>query len=193
MPKRGYPFADAAPLQLKVRVGQKELSRGVCAERYSQEIFEKTKQLLFHGAQACRNYVWGEGCAIVHLPESPKPGPTGAARAVRGQMLIGSDGRLIRSRSQAPEADPSGATAIACSSCVRAADGKVVCGQCERALCGQCVRTCWGCGAVACALCGLIDLVSWSSQLQHFLTDLLPALFPVNDSLPLKVFGEIAV
>ncbi|KAM4830596.1 apoptosis regulatory protein Siva [Urocitellus parryii] len=157
MPKRGCPFADAAPLQLKVRVGRKELSHGVCAERYSREIFEKTKQLLFHGAQACRNYVWGEGCALVHLPESPKPGPTGVPRAVRGQMLIGPDGRLIRSRAQAPEADLSGATAIACSSCVRAADGKVVCSQCERALCGQCVRTCWGCGAVACALCGLVD------------------------------------
>uniref|UniRef100_A0A8C9QKF4 SIVA1 apoptosis inducing factor n=1 Tax=Spermophilus dauricus TaxID=99837 RepID=A0A8C9QKF4_SPEDA len=114
---------------------------------------EKTKQLLFHGAQACRNYVWGEGCAIVHLPESPKPGPTGVPRAVRGQMLIGPDGRLIRSRAQAPEDSP----AIACSSCVRAADGKVVCSQCERALCGQCVRTCWGCGAVACALCGLVE------------------------------------
>ncbi|XP_048655419.1 apoptosis regulatory protein Siva [Marmota marmota marmota] len=130
----------------------------VCAHHYpGKSSPEKTKQLLFHGAQACRNYVWGEGCAIVHLPESPKPGPTGAPRAVRGQMLIGPDGRLIRSRAQAPEADLSGATAIACSSCVRAADGKVVCSQCERALCGQCVRTCWGCGAVACALCGLVD------------------------------------
>ena len=39
MPKRGCTFADAAPLQLKVRVGQRELSRGVCAERYSREIF----------------------------------------------------------------------------------------------------------------------------------------------------------
>lgn len=39
MPKRGCPFADAAPLQLKVRVGRKELSHGVCAERYSREIF----------------------------------------------------------------------------------------------------------------------------------------------------------
>ncbi|XP_003276254.1 apoptosis regulatory protein Siva isoform X2 [Nomascus leucogenys] len=92
MPKRGCPFADAAPLQLKVRVGQRELSRGVCAERYSQEVF-----------------------------------------------------------------DPSGVASVACSSCVRAVDGKAVCGQCERALCGQCVRTCWGCGSVACTLCGLVD------------------------------------
>ncbi|XP_008053611.1 apoptosis regulatory protein Siva isoform X1 [Carlito syrichta] len=153
MPKRGCPFADAAPLQLKVRVGPKELSRGVCGERYSREIFEKTRQLLFLGAQA----LWDEGCAIVHLPESPKPGPTGASRAAQGQMLIGPDGRLIRSRGQTSKADLSGAVSIACSSCVRAVDGKAACSQCERALCGQCVRTCWGCGTIACALCGLLD------------------------------------
>ncbi|XP_032123467.1 apoptosis regulatory protein Siva isoform X1 [Sapajus apella] len=157
MPKRGCPFGDAAPLQLKVRVGQRELSRGVCAERYSQEVFEKTKRLLFLGAQAYLDHVWDEGCAVVHLPESPKPGPAGAPRAARGQMLIGPDGRLIRSLGQASEADPSGVASIACSSCVRAVDGKAICGQCERALCGQCVRTCWGCGAVACTLCGLVD------------------------------------
>uniref|UniRef100_A0ABI7XJ45 SIVA1 apoptosis inducing factor n=2 Tax=Felinae TaxID=338152 RepID=A0ABI7XJ45_FELCA len=92
MPKRGCTFADAAPLQLKVRVGQRELSRGVCAERYSREIF-----------------------------------------------------------------DPSGAATRACSSCVRAVDGKAACGQCERALCGRCVRICCSCGAVACALCALVD------------------------------------
>ncbi|XP_030786405.1 apoptosis regulatory protein Siva isoform X2 [Rhinopithecus roxellana] len=158
MPKRGCPFADAAPLQLKVRVGQREVSRGVCAERYSQEVFEKTKRLLFLGAQAYLDHVWDEGCAVVHLPESPKPGPTGAPRAARGQMLIGPDGRLIRSLGQASEADPSGIVSIACSSCVRAVDGKAVCSQCERALCGRCVRTCWGCGSVACTLCGLVDL-----------------------------------
>lgn len=39
MPKRGCPLGDAAPLQLKVRVGWRELGRGVCSERYSREIF----------------------------------------------------------------------------------------------------------------------------------------------------------
>ncbi|XP_065762514.1 apoptosis regulatory protein Siva isoform X1 [Muntiacus reevesi] len=106
MPKRGCPFADAAPLQLKVRVGQRELSRGVCAERLTREIFEKTTQLLFRGAQACMDPAWEEGCAIVHMPESPRPGPTEAPRAARGQMLIGPDGRLTRSRAQASEAGP---------------------------------------------------------------------------------------
>ncbi|XP_045863293.1 apoptosis regulatory protein Siva isoform X2 [Meles meles] len=104
MPKRGCPFADAAPLQLKVRVGQRELSRGVCAEQHSREIFEKTKQLLFRGAQAYMDHLWEESCAVVDLPESPKPGPTEALRAARGQMLIGPDGRLTRSQAQAAEA-----------------------------------------------------------------------------------------
>ncbi|XP_027632206.1 apoptosis regulatory protein Siva [Tupaia chinensis] len=157
MPKRGCPFADAAPLQLKVNVGPKELSRGVCAERYSQEIFERTKQLLFRGAQACVDHGWDESCDVVHLPESPKPGPTGTPRAARSQMLIGPDGRLVRSHAAASEADPARAVSVACCSCVRAVDGKAVCGQCARALCGRCVRACWGCGAVACALCGLLD------------------------------------
>ncbi|XP_044086756.1 apoptosis regulatory protein Siva isoform X1 [Neovison vison] len=111
MPKRGCPFADAAPLQLKVRVGQRELSRGVCAEQHSREIFEKTKQLLFRGAQAYMDHVWEESCAIVDLPESPRPGPTEALRAARGQMLIGPDGRLTRSQAQAAEAASHGVPA----------------------------------------------------------------------------------
>lgn len=65
---------------------------------------EKTTQLLFRGAQACMDPAWEEACAIVHTPESPKPGPTEAPRAARGQMLIGPDGRLTRSRAQASEA-----------------------------------------------------------------------------------------
>lgn len=157
MPKRSCPFTDAAPLQLKVHVSPRELSHGVFAERYSREVFERTKQLLFQGAQAYRDHIWGEGCSINHLPEPLKPGLVGAPQAARGQMLIGPDGRLTRCQAQASEAGLPGAAPIACSSCVRSVDGKVVCSQCERALCGQCVYTCWGCGALACVLCGLAD------------------------------------
>ena len=63
-------------------------------------------QLLFRGAQACMDPAWEEGCAIVHTPESPRPGPTEAPRAARGQMLIGPDGRLTRSQAQASEETP---------------------------------------------------------------------------------------
>ncbi|XP_045253030.1 apoptosis regulatory protein Siva isoform X1 [Macaca fascicularis] len=136
---------------------RKEDGNGAWLSLALYSLQKKTKRLLFLGAQAYLDHVWDEGCAVVHLPESPKPGPTGAPRAARGQMLIGPDGRLIRSLGQASEADPSGIVSIACSSCVRAVDGKAVCSQCERALCGRCVRTCWGCGSVACTLCGLVD------------------------------------
>ncbi|XP_004480889.1 apoptosis regulatory protein Siva [Dasypus novemcinctus] len=161
MPKRGCPFADAAPLQLKVRVGPKELSRGVGAERYSREIFEKTRRLLFRGAQACMDHTWEdsapERCAVVHQPESPQPGPVGIPGAIRGQLLIGRDGRLVRGSVQACEADPSVAVSRACSSCIRSMDGKAACSQCERPLCGHCLRTCWGCGAGACSSCAVVD------------------------------------
>ncbi|XP_027428644.1 apoptosis regulatory protein Siva isoform X2 [Zalophus californianus] len=123
----------------------------------SSSAVEKTKQLLFRGAQAYMDHLWEESCAIVDLPESPKPGPTEALRAARGQMLIGPDGRLTRSQAQTSEADLSRAVTRACSSCVRALDGKAVCSQCERALCGRCVHVCCGCGAVACSLCALVD------------------------------------
>lgn len=65
---------------------------------------EKTRQLLFRGARACADPAWEDGCAVVDLPESPKPGPTEAPRATRGQMLIGPDGRLTRRGAQAFEA-----------------------------------------------------------------------------------------
>ncbi|XP_006902753.1 PREDICTED: apoptosis regulatory protein Siva [Elephantulus edwardii] len=163
MPKRGCPFGDAAPLQLKVHVGPKELSRGVSGERQAREVFERTRQLLYQGAQACMDHMWDEGsaesCPLVHLPESPKPSPMGVPVATRGQMLIGPGGRLLRSRAQTGEsgADLSEVASRACSSCVRSVDGKTACSQCERPLCGWCLRTCWGCGAVACALCSTAD------------------------------------
>uniref|UniRef100_G3TDE2 SIVA1 apoptosis inducing factor n=2 Tax=Loxodonta africana TaxID=9785 RepID=G3TDE2_LOXAF len=122
---------------------------------------ERTRQLLFRGAQAYMDHVWDEGspesCTLVHLPESPKPSPTGVPGVTSGQMLIGPGGRLLRSHVQASGADPSEAASRACSSCVRSVDGKAVCSQCERPLCGRCLRTCWGCGAVACALCSAVD------------------------------------
>lgn len=103
MPKRSCPFADASPLQLKVHVGPRELSRGVFAERCSREVFERTRQLLFQGAQAYRDHMWGKGCSIDRLQESLKPGLVGAPQAARGQMLIGPDGRLTRCQAQASE------------------------------------------------------------------------------------------
>lgn len=77
------------------------------ATKVSQDGFvppEKTRRLLFRGAKAYMDHGWEEGCAVVDLPESPKPGPMEAPRATRGQMLIGPDGRLTRRGAQAFEA-----------------------------------------------------------------------------------------
>ncbi|RMB98673.1 hypothetical protein DUI87_24891 [Hirundo rustica rustica] len=93
MPKRSCPFGDAAPLQLKTRVGLRELSRGVRGEEYRREVFEKTRRLLFRGAQA-----YMEGAAAAARPA--EPGPAGEAQSEEprwsGQLLIGHDGKLRR-------------------------------------------------------------------------------------------------
>ncbi|XP_030740866.1 apoptosis regulatory protein Siva isoform X1 [Echinops telfairi] len=161
MPKRGCPFGVAAPLQLKVRVGLKELSRGVCGERHSREVFERTRQLLVQGAQAFMERGWEggppESCTLVHQPESPRPSPTAVPATTCRQMLIGPGGCLLRGPSQALGANVSETVFRACSSCVRSVEGKAACSQCERPQCGRCLRTCWGCGTSTCTLCCTVD------------------------------------
>ncbi|XP_038604596.1 apoptosis regulatory protein Siva [Tachyglossus aculeatus] len=166
MPKRRYPFGPAgAPLQLKVRLGTKELSRGLFGERCTPDIFEKTKQLLFQGAQAYMDHMWdgspAGNCAVLHLPEEPpKVGPgtaTAGAGGLSGQMVIGQDGRLLRRCLQAALTDPSVGVSKACSFCVRTVDGKEACGQCDRSMCQNCVKTCVSCSATTCPLCSVAD------------------------------------
>ncbi|XP_042302948.1 apoptosis regulatory protein Siva isoform X2 [Sceloporus undulatus] len=99
MPKRSCPFGDSAPLQLKTRVRLRELSQGVLGEQYRREIFEKTKQLLFRGAQtymenSCIGSTAGE-CLKAQLPEPPADRPEACSQhRCNGQMLIGQDGKL---------------------------------------------------------------------------------------------------
>ncbi|KAK2527533.1 hypothetical protein Q9966_010307 [Columba livia] len=92
MPKRSCPFAEAAPLQRKTRVGLRELSRGVRGEEYRREVF---------------------------VP------PVGVSKA--------------------------------CSSCVRTADVKEACTQCDQFICQNCSRLCSCCNTVTCSLCSTID------------------------------------
>ncbi|XP_012579867.1 PREDICTED: apoptosis regulatory protein Siva [Condylura cristata] len=93
---------------------------------------EKTRQLLFRGARACAPHAWEEDCDVAGLPESPPPGRMGTPQVLRGQLLIGPDGRLTRSRA---ETDLAGVAPGACSSLTRAADSKAACGQCALADC----------------------------------------------------------
>ncbi|XP_035407118.1 apoptosis regulatory protein Siva isoform X1 [Cygnus atratus] len=160
MPKRSCPFGEGAPLQLKTRVGLRELSRGVRAEELRREIFERTRRLLFRGAQACAEGAW------TPLPRpaagrSTQPdglGPAaGPGRRWSGQLRIGHDGRLLRSAAGTEMAVPLVGVSKACSSCVRTADVKEACSQCDRFICQSCSRLCSCCNTVTCSLCSVID------------------------------------
>ncbi|XP_071413506.1 apoptosis regulatory protein Siva isoform X2 [Pithys albifrons albifrons] len=161
MPKRSCPFGESAPLQLKTRVGLRELSRGVRGEEYRREVFERTRRLLFRGAQACME---GAGPAAAR-PAEPQPEPPGDAQGAgprwNGQLLIGHDGKLRRR--SAERVPPVGASK-ACSSCVRTTDVKQVCTQCDRFVCQNCSRLCSCCNTVICSLCSTIDYADVGEQ-----------------------------
>ncbi|XP_034960739.1 apoptosis regulatory protein Siva [Zootoca vivipara] len=156
MPKRSCPFGDSSPVQLKTRVRLRELSQGVQGERYRREIFEKTKQLLFRGAQAYMDNTWNGSTAGAHSPELLAGRPEVCSRlSCSGQMLIGQDGKLIQpcARETAlPEC-----VSTACSSCIRTVDVKETCSQCDRHICQNCSKLCSCCHVVACSLCSVTE------------------------------------
>ncbi|XP_077179964.1 apoptosis regulatory protein Siva [Paroedura picta] len=160
MPKRSCPFGDSAPLQLKTRVRLRELSQGVMGERYRREIFEKTKQLLFRGAQAYMDNKWdgstAEACRIAPYPAALADRPEACSQySCHGQMLIGQDGKLRQPRPR--ETATAGGISKPCSSCVRTADVKETCTQCDRPICKNCSKLCSCCNAVACSSCSVIE------------------------------------
>ncbi|XP_061854640.1 apoptosis regulatory protein Siva isoform X2 [Colius striatus] len=168
MPKRSWPFAEAAPRQLKTRVGLRELSRGVRGEEYRREVFERTRRLLFRGAQAYMEGACPAGpaasCAAARSPEpggEAQGGSTG--RRWSGQLLIGHDGKLRR-RPAATEKVPPVGVSKACSSCVRTADVKEACTQCDQFVCQNCSRLCSSCSTVTCSLCSTVEQVRFSHE-----------------------------
>ncbi|XP_029453929.1 apoptosis regulatory protein Siva [Rhinatrema bivittatum] len=157
MPKRSFPFGDGAPLQLKMRVGPKELCDGVFGEKYKREIFEKTKKLLFSGAQAFMGGTWS-GAAAAGCPEAAKAdcaAGRGDLALLHGQTRIGRDGKLLRgSRSPRKLTSPMGVSK-ACTSCVRSVGDNEACTQCERFVCQNCSKMCSSCNASTCSLCSV--------------------------------------
>ncbi|XP_073465794.1 apoptosis regulatory protein Siva [Aquarana catesbeiana] len=142
MPKRSYPFDSLAPPQIKTRIGQKELSQGVCGESMKREIFEKTKKLLFSGAQAIMGNQSNENQNNVEM-DIPAP------ELLAGQTTIGQDGKLHRASHTSVPAEAS----KACSSCVRSVGVQETCRLCERYSCRHCSKSCCCCSAVVCAFC----------------------------------------
>uniref|UniRef100_A0A8C8R6T9 SIVA1 apoptosis inducing factor n=1 Tax=Pelusios castaneus TaxID=367368 RepID=A0A8C8R6T9_9SAUR len=162
MPKRSCPFGDTAPLQRKTRVGPRELSRGALGEKYRRELCEKTKELLFRGAQAYMDSVWkgnaaGNCCPVADFPEPLKEAQESCAKqSWNGQMFIGQDGKLLR-RSQGMDKTPPMGVSRACSSCIRTVDVKEACTQCDRFICQNCSKLCNCCNAVVCSFCSITD------------------------------------
>ncbi|KAM5129225.1 apoptosis regulatory protein Siva [Mantella aurantiaca] len=145
MPKRSYPFDSLAPPQLKTRVGQKELSQGVCGDSIKREIFEKTKKLLFSGAKAIMG---GQSHQNKNNTDMENPLP----ELPTGQTTIGQDGKLQR---VSQTSLPTGASK-ACSSCVRSVEDKEVCNQCDRYICRNCCKSCTCCSVEICPLCTVV-------------------------------------
>ncbi|XP_028849121.1 apoptosis regulatory protein Siva [Denticeps clupeoides] len=157
MPKRSYPFAESFSSQYKIHVGQKELNHyGVLGNKYRQEIYEKTKTLLFSGSKAVMGRLWkvdGEE----KPPEADSPGlDTSTARnqtLLRGQTQIGLDGRIRRSAAAAGAALPP----AGCCVCTKSSVPRKPCSQCDRQACSSCTQQCSVCSCSCCSFCGSVD------------------------------------
>ncbi|XP_067310559.1 apoptosis regulatory protein Siva [Pseudorasbora parva] len=154
MPKRSYPFSESFSSQYKVHVGLKELNNcGVFGIKYRQEVYEKTKSLLFNGTKAVMGRLWkadGEEKGSDVPVSDPAPGHQ---TLLRGQTTIGLDGRLKKA-----DAGPGCAAApSACGVCQRASGSRKLCSQCERPACPVCVQMCSLCSDHCCSLCSVTD------------------------------------
>nr|XP_033808350.1 apoptosis regulatory protein Siva [Geotrypetes seraphini] len=152
MPKRSYPFGDVAPSQLKTRVGLKELCEGVFGEMYKREVFEKTKRLLFSGAQA---YMGGIGSGAPARGAAEVAGGSGGLGLLHGQTRIGRDGKLLRGPPALGNSVLPVGVSKACSSCIRSVGEKEACSQCERFVCQNCRKLCSCCNRSTCSFCSV--------------------------------------
>ncbi|XP_075874460.1 apoptosis regulatory protein Siva [Nelusetta ayraudi] len=154
MPKRACPFPETFSSQYKIHIGKQELNNfSVFGSKYRQEIYEKTKNLLFNGAKAVMGKIWtGEEGSTEQHPTEQAETPAGHA-LLRGQTLIGHDGRLMRT-SKAPGA---AAAPASCCVCQRNQGSKTMCSQCDRPACPSCTRECSSCSSLCCSVCSITD------------------------------------
>ncbi|XP_034051389.1 apoptosis regulatory protein Siva isoform X2 [Thalassophryne amazonica] len=147
MPKRGCPFTETFSSQYKIHVGQQELSHNsVLGNKYRQEIYEKTKNLLFNGSKTVTGKIWnGEDKSAVS--------PACSTSLLKGQTLIGQDGRLTRAGTASGVAMAPGS----CCVCQKNQRSRALCSQCDRHTCATCTRQCSSCANVCCSVCTVID------------------------------------
>ncbi|CAL8286207.1 unnamed protein product [Lota lota] len=173
MPKRSCPFSESFSSQYKVHVGQRELSQhGVFGGKYRQEIYEKTKNLLFSGASAVMGKIWNvDGGEKGTEARAPQPSVTPAPNQLllKGQTLIGQDGRLTKANCQGVAV-----SSTHCGVCQKSqgVDIRTACSQCDRLSCSSCSRQCSSCSSQCCSVCTVVDysgqfdkIVCWSCSL----------------------------
>ncbi|XP_069772657.1 apoptosis regulatory protein Siva [Narcine bancroftii] len=169
MTKRVSPFGDTAPLQWKVHVTQRELSEGVLGPKYQREVYEKTKSLLFNGAQAFMRDMWtgnlNENCTldpILHEDNCMK-GPANvfnggeAHGLLQGQTFLGPNGQLLRGLSYLHKSSIK-PTIINCFICTKSSNFKESCSRCDHLLCEDCTKMCDHCTKNFCSICSVVDL-----------------------------------
>ncbi|XP_064784397.1 apoptosis regulatory protein Siva-like isoform X1 [Oncorhynchus masou masou] len=156
MTKRAYPFAESFSSQYKIHVGQKELNHhGVFGNTYRQEVFEKTKDLLFNGTKAVMGKIWNvdaEKCSAIQ-PSGSGMKPDVSQTLLRGQTLIGQDGRLQRTT----PVQGSALAPVGCCVCQKAQGTRRPCSQCDRPACPSCIQQCASCSRSCCSVCTVID------------------------------------
>ncbi|XP_034381376.1 apoptosis regulatory protein Siva [Cyclopterus lumpus] len=150
MPKRACPFPETFSSQYKIHVGQQELSNySVFGNKYREEIYAKTKNLLFNGAKVVMGTVWtGEERSAGQVET-----PACSQSLLRGQTLIAHDGRLTRAN--AAQGSPVALTC--CCVCQKSQGSRTPCSQCDRLACPSCTRQCSCCSSHCCSVCTIID------------------------------------
>nr|XP_040054935.1 apoptosis regulatory protein Siva [Gasterosteus aculeatus aculeatus] len=159
MPKRACPFPETFSSQYKIHVGEQELNNyGVFGNKYRQEIYAKTKNLLFSGAKAVMGQIW----TGKQSPSGPAESPACSQSLLRGQTLIGHDGRLTRGAA----AQGSSVALACCCVCQKSHGSRTPCSQCERLACPSCTRQCSCCSGLCCSVCTILDYSGQYDEVQ---------------------------
>ncbi|KAF7704176.1 hypothetical protein HF521_021248 [Silurus meridionalis] len=158
MPKRSCPFTDSFSTQYKIHVGQKELNlHGVFGNKYRQEVYEKTKNLLFNGTRAVMGQIWkvnAEGkCSAVDMCNRVDVTPANNQLLLKGQTLIGLDGKLTKAKA----ASGGASVPAVCAVCQRSSGTRTTCSQCDRSACPSCTQQCSSCSNRCCSVCTITD------------------------------------
>lgn len=125
----------------------------ICIYFYVFFLTEKTKNLLFNGTKAVMGKIWnGEKCTDSQSNGQAET-PACSQALLKGQTLIGQDGRLTRAKAQ--QGAPVGPAG--CCVCQKSQGSRTSCSQCDRLACSSCTQQCSSCSSLCCSVCTIID------------------------------------